>query len=111
MRNRASSMTGMLCGPDVLVILCVMVTYMCLNDANILTGGHKYAHTDPPLNTSNLIVMFFQMFVKFAFTSLCTIASALVLNCCCLVLESGTQIIVNALTNLHRPVYIAHCRK
>lgn len=111
MQNRASSMTGMLCGPDVLIVLCVIVTYMCLSDAHISTGENKYVHTDARLDTSNLILMFFEKLLKFALTSVCTLASALMLNCCCLVLESGTQIIVNALINLHRPVYIAHCRK
>jgi hypothetical protein len=111
MQNRASSMTGMLCGPDVLVTLCVVVAYVCFNDAHILTGGRGYMHTDALLNTNNLIVMFFENLLKFALVSVCTLASALVLNCCCLVLELGTQIIVNALMNLHRPVYIAHCRK
>lgn len=104
-------MTGMLCGPDVLIILCVIVTYVCLSDAHNFTEAHKYVYTDAFLDPSNLMVMFCGQLLKLALTFTCTLASALVLNCCCLFLESGTQIIVNALMNFNRPVYIAHSRK
>lgn len=102
-------MTGMLCGPDVLIMSTVIFLCAVMSDSSILQ------HPVPKTNIFefwsydmvSITLAIAKNILKCSLAVLCTLLSALVLNCLCIVLESTTRIIINNLTHFNWPVYIA----
>ena len=99
----------MLCGPDVVIMSTVIFLCVVMSDLSILQ--HPISKTTIfeilSYDIVSITLATAKNILKCSLAVLCTLLSALVLNCLCLVLESTTRIIINNLTHFNGPVYIA----